>query len=120
MTDKEQREVFGVNLSYLVAQTGKEQKEVADELDIPPTTFNSWCTGKVVPNIKTLHMLADHFNCSILDLIDEHDENFPLRHQIVAIFRKHDEKNYMKHVLMYLKFLESNPEQWKDGDSDGK
>lgn len=112
MTDKEQREIFGSNLRYLVDQTGKEQKEVADELDVPPTTFNSWYMGKVVPNIKTLHMLADYFNCSILDLIDEHDENFPIRHQIVRLFRRHGEKGYMDQVLTFLKFLEANPDRW--------
>ena len=113
MTDKEQREVFGANIRYLVDATGKEQKEIADELDVPPTTFNSWYMGKVVPNIKTLHQLADFFNCSILDLVDEHDDNFAIRHQIVGIFRKHDEREYMKRVLAYLKFLDANPEEWE-------
>lgn len=112
MTDREQREVFGQNLSHLIELSGKKQLEVADALDIPHTTFNTWCVGKVVPSIKVLHQLADYFNCSILDLIDPHDENFEYRFQIVRLFRKHNEKTYLQRVLAYLKFLDANPDEW--------
>lgn len=114
MTDKEQREVFGRNLNYLIENIGKKQQEVADDLDVPHTTFNTWCMGRVVPSIKVLHQLADYFHCSILDLIDEHEEGFEYRFQIVNLFRKHNEVKYMKQVLAYLQFLEANPESWKE------
>ena len=113
MTDREQRQVFGQNLNHLISLIGKQQQEVANDLDIPHTTFNTWCVGKVIPSVPTLHMLADYFNCSILDLIDPHDENFEYRYQIVRTFRKHNEKKYMQMVLNYLQFLESSPDTWK-------
>lgn len=113
MTDKEQRELFGRNLTHLIEMTGKKQQDVANDLDIPPTTFNTWCVGKVIPSVRVLHNLADYFNCSILDLIDEHEEGFEYRFQIVKLFRSHKEVAYMQRVLAYLKFLESNSDEWK-------
>ena len=113
MTDHEQRRIFGENLNHLIALSGKKQQDVADDLDIPHTTFNTWCVGKVIPSVKVLHTLADYFNCSILDLIDKHEAGFEYRFQIVRLFRKHTEINYMKQVLNYLNFLESNPDSWK-------
>ena len=113
MTDLEQRQIFGENLNHLITLSGKKQQDIADELDIPHTTFNTWCVGKVIPSVKVLHTLADYFNCSILDLIDKHDESFEYRYQVVRLFRKHKEVNYAKQVLNYLNFLEANPDSWK-------
>ena len=112
MTDKKQREVFGRNLSDLIEMTGRKQHEVADDLDVPHTTFNTWCVGRVVPSVKVLHELADYFHCSILDLIDEHDAGFEYRYKIIRLFRSHNEINYMKRVLAYLQFSRPFSAEW--------
>ena len=51
MTDEEQRKIFAKNLNYYISNSGKQQKEVAEELGFPQTTFNTWCTGKIMPKI---------------------------------------------------------------------
>ncbi len=48
MTEEEQRKVFAKNLNYYIAQSGKQQKEIAEALGFVPTTFNTWCTGKIM------------------------------------------------------------------------
>lgn len=49
MTEEEQKAIFGKNLTRYVYKSGKEQKQIAKELGFAPTTFNTWCMGKIIP-----------------------------------------------------------------------
>ena len=71
MTDVEQREIFGRNLSRYVALSGKEQKEVAKDLGYAATTFNTWCVGKVIPSMGKVQKIADYFGIGKSDLLDD-------------------------------------------------
>lgn len=71
MTDEEQRKVFSKNLNYYIAKSGKQQKEVAAELGIGPTTFNTWCVGKIMPRMGKVQSIADYFGIGKSDLIDD-------------------------------------------------
>ena len=50
MTDDEQRKIFSKNINKYIEQSGKLQKEIAKELGYSPTTFNTWCVGKIIPS----------------------------------------------------------------------
>lgn len=71
MTDDEQKRVFSKNLNYYISNSGKQQKEVAKDLFISPTTFNTWCVGKVMPGIGKVQKIADYFGIGKSDLLDD-------------------------------------------------
>lgn len=71
MTKKEQREVFSRQLSRYVERSGRQQKDIADDLDVAPTTFNNWCTGVSVPNWGVVCKVADYFKIPPTYLIDD-------------------------------------------------
>lgn len=71
MNDSEQKRIFAKNLNYYIQQTGKQQKEVAKELGFQPTTFNTWCTGKLIPGMGKVQKLADYFKIGKSDLLDD-------------------------------------------------
>lgn len=71
MTDEEQKKVFSKNLNYYIANSGKQQKEVASDLGISPTTFNTWCVGKIMPRMGKVQSIADYFSIGKSDLIDD-------------------------------------------------
>lgn len=77
MTFEEQKQIFSKNLTSLIDQSGKQQKDIAKELDVPYTTFNTWVRGTSMPNAARIQMLADYFNVLKTDLLDskitEHD-----------------------------------------------
>lgn len=73
MNDDEQRRVFGMNLSYYIARSGKQQKEIAKDLGFPVTTFNTWCRGKIMPKMGKVQAIADYFGIEKTDLVDKHD-----------------------------------------------
>lgn len=71
MTDDEQKKIFSKNLSYYVSLSGKQQKEIADELNYNQKTFNGWCTGLSMPKAGKIQTLADYFHINKSDLTDE-------------------------------------------------
>lgn len=71
MTDEEQKRIFSKNLNFYIAQSGKQQKEVANDLGITPTTFNTWCVGKIMPRMGKVQAIADYFGIGKTDLIDD-------------------------------------------------
>ena len=70
MTDDEQKKIFSKNLSYYVSLSGKQQKEIADELNYNQKTFNGWCTGLSMPKAEKIQTLADYFHIDKSDLTD--------------------------------------------------
>ena len=73
MTDDEQRKIFSKNINKYIEQSGKLQKEIAKELGYSPTTFNTWCVGKIIPSAGKIQKIADYFNIGKSDLLDDKD-----------------------------------------------
>lgn len=71
MTDEEQKKIFSKNINFYITQSGKQQKEVAKDLGVNPTTFNTWCVGKIVPGAGKVQKIADYFNIGKSDLLDD-------------------------------------------------
>lgn len=71
MTDEEQKKIFSKNLRYYIDLNGKQQKEIAKDLNINNTTFNMWCTANSMPGVGKIQKLADYFGIGKSDLLDE-------------------------------------------------
>lgn len=73
MTDEQQKMIFSNNLTTLLQEHDKTQKEVAEAINVSPQTFNTWCKGIALPRMVKVQLLADYFNIKKSDLIDETD-----------------------------------------------
>lgn len=73
LTEEEQRKVFATNLNHYINASGKQQKEVAEDLGFSPTTFNTWCTGKILPRMGKIQSIADYFGILKTDLLNSKD-----------------------------------------------
>ena len=71
MTDEEQKRIFAKNLNYYISLSGKQQKEIANDLGYSPTTFNTWCVGKIIPGAGKIQHIADYFKIGKSDLLDD-------------------------------------------------
>ncbi len=71
MTDNEQKRIFAKNLNKYISLNQKQQKEVAEDLGINPTTLNMWCNGNSMPGTGKIRRLADYFRIGMTDLTDE-------------------------------------------------
>lgn len=68
--DEEQKKIFAKNLNRYIAESGKQQKEIAKALDFSPTTFNTWCMGKIIPGMGKVQAIADYFGILKSDLLE--------------------------------------------------
>ena len=97
MTDQEQKKVFANNLTNLISASGKTQKEVAKDLGVNPQTLNVWCTGKSIPKVSKIQMIADYFKVGKSQLVDQADYSggggvAP----IDVVYSNHDEKTLIE------------------------
>ena len=102
MTEEEQRKIFAKNLNYYISNSGKQQKEVAEALGSPKTTFNTWCTGKIMPKMGKVQAIADYFKILKSDLIDDKSFKEPSEEflEIVAKLGADDEQ-FQKIIIDY-------------------
>ncbi len=67
---------FGDTLRLLIDDYDKTQKEVAQELNIAPTTLGNYIRNLREPDFKTLIAIADYFDVTTDYLLDRHDVKY--------------------------------------------
>ena len=103
MTNHEQALLFGENLKKMIAKSGKQQKDIAFDLDIPITTLNNWCVGKVIPRYGKLQMLADYFGCTISELTDAKQDSSVDIEKALSLYKRY--KNAIPQVQQAVEAL---------------
>ena len=91
------KEIFAKNLLYYINKSGVTQRDVAEVVDVSPSTFNEWIKGKKYPRIDKIEKLANYFSIQKSDLIEEYTEknNSPDKQEltegeklVLELFRK--------------------------------
>lgn len=102
MTNEEQKRIFSKNLRRYVAESGKQQKEIAKDMGVNPTTFNMWYTGKSIPGTGKLGALARYFRVGLSDLVNEKEEKeLDAEYSDVAMKIGLTDKRFMNIILEY-------------------
>ena len=73
------KEIFAKNLLYFVNKHGKEQKVIADEIGVAPSTFTAWVKGNKYPRIDKIEKLANYFGILKSDLIEGQKNSPPVQ-----------------------------------------
>lgn len=68
------KRVFSENLNRLMTRRNKSISDVSADLSIPYTTVVSWARGEKYPRMDKVQALADYFNVSKAELIEEYSE----------------------------------------------
>lgn len=66
-------EKFGRRLAELRRQSGKKQREIADELGLTPQAISKWERGLACPDILIVDELASSFGVTIAKLFEVFD-----------------------------------------------
>ena len=104
MTDEEQKRVFAKNLNKYIALNNKQQIDVAKDLDISPTTLNTWCKGNSMPSTGKIRKLADYFRIGMSDLTDEkHKENIDVEYSDITMEIGISDDRFKKIIIEYSK-----------------
>ena len=71
MSDIGNKDIFARNLAYYVERSGKQQKEIAEIVEVAPSTFNDWMRARKYPRIDKIERLAEFFGILKSDLIED-------------------------------------------------
>lgn len=74
LNDDLQKRIFAKNLNFYISKSKKQQNEIAKDLGFPPTTFNTWCVGKVMPKMGKVQAIADYFGILKSDLLEDKEK----------------------------------------------
>lgn len=66
--------IFAANLKKYMSEHNKSRKEISEDLNISYYTFSDWVNGKKYPRMDKIEMLANYFNVTKSDLIEEEKE----------------------------------------------
>ena len=75
MSEQEQKRIFSRNLTKLLNENDKTQREVADAIHVSYQTFNTWVKGIAIPRMGKIQALADYFHIRKSDLLDENKQD---------------------------------------------
>lgn len=67
-------EELSKNLKLFIAKSGKERREIAEDLGIPYSTLTDWINGKKYPRINNIEKMASYFGISKSNLIEDFEE----------------------------------------------
>ena len=74
MSNLGNKKVMARNLQYYIERSGKSQKEIAELIEVAPSTFNAWVKGVKYPRIDSIEKLASLFGILKSDLIEDRVE----------------------------------------------
>ena len=111
MSENEQRVIFSRNLNRILDQTGKTQREVAEAIDVPATTLNTWCTGVALPRMGKVQKLADYFGIKKSDLLEDRSDGYYLNEKTAEMAQEIFENKELS--LLFDVARKATPEQLK-------
>ena len=102
------------NIKRLLSAKGLNPRQLAIALDFKYTTVNDWVNAKTYPRIDKIEMLANFFNVSKSDLVENKNEEMATTSPVQAIYDQLTPPRQAK-ALTYLEkqLLEQNEEKTK-------
>ena len=71
MENIDEKKIFANNLKRFMKIYEKTQYDLSKDLDVATGTISEWCNGNKYPRSSTMLKLADYFNVTLADLVDE-------------------------------------------------
>ncbi len=105
------------NIKRLLSAKGLNPRQLAIALDFKYTTVNDWVNAKTYPRIDKIEMLANFFNVSKSDLVENKNEEIATTSPVQAIYDQLTPPRQAK-ALTYLEkqLLEQNEEETKKNE----
>ena len=108
------KQIMADNIKRLLSAKGLNPRQLAIALDFKYTTVNDWVNAKTYPRIDKIEMLANFFNVSKSDLVENKNEEIATTSPVQAIYDQLTPPRQAK-ALTYLEkqLMEQNEEDTK-------
>lgn len=68
------KETMAKNIKSFLERDGITAKDLATEINVPPTTVYSWIQGVSYPRIDNIELMANFFKVGKADLVEDQEE----------------------------------------------
>ena len=111
------KQIMADNIKRLLKAKGLNPRQLAIALDFKYTTVNDWVNAKTYPRIDKIEMLANFFNVSKSDLVENKTEEIATTSPVQAIYDQLTPPRQAK-ALTYLEkqLLEQNEDKTKKNE----
>lgn len=111
------KQIMADNIKRLLKAKGLNPRQLAIALDFKYTTVNDWVNAKTYPRIDKIEMLANFFNVSKSDLVENKTEEIATTSPVQAIYDQLTPPRQAK-ALTYLEkqLMEQNEEKTKKNE----
>ena len=99
--DEKQKKIFADNLNRYIKMNNKQQFDIARDLKINKTTFNTWCTGNSMPRTGKLRKIADYFNIGMTDLTEERTDKSDLEYSEIVMDIANNDLRFKNLIVKY-------------------
>lgn len=101
-------ESFSRAMAYYKALREKSNKDIADALEIPPTTISAWNTGRHLPDMERLQRLAKYLNAPIEHFFNFSPESLSSKEISDLQQRLNTDNELVQFLKLYLKLSEED------------
>ncbi|MFT4146682.1 MAG: helix-turn-helix transcriptional regulator [Mobilitalea sp.] len=70
MSEEEIRKIFSRNLTNLLEDRNKSQKDLVDFIGVSSSTVSNWCTGQKLPRMDKVQQIANWLGVNNSDLLE--------------------------------------------------
>ena len=70
MSEEEIRKIFSRNLTNLLEDRNKSQKDLVDFIGVSSSTVSNWCTGQKLPRMDKVQQIANWLGVNNSELLE--------------------------------------------------
>jgi len=74
MASSEGKDFMGRNIKRLLKQHGMTAAKLSEVVGVSTATISDWCNGKTYPRINKIEQMAEYFNVSKSELVEDPDQ----------------------------------------------
>ncbi|PTF09177.1 transcriptional regulator [Staphylococcus cohnii] len=115
------KQVMAKNISRLMKEKNIDRNKLSKDLKISYTTLSDWINAKTYPRIDKVEMLANYFNVTKADLVEDKEQQaletlpvkkIPVVSQISAGLPIYSEENLIDYIYFSKEKLKGNKEEF--------
>ena len=115
------KQVMAKNISRLMKENNIDRKKISNDLNVKYTTLSDWINAKTYPRIDKIELLADYFNVTKADLVEDKErqvletlpvKKIPVVSKISAGLPIYSEENLIDYIYFATNKLNSDKEEF--------
>lgn len=115
------KQVMAKNISRLMKENNINRKKLSNDLKVKYTTLSDWINAKTYPRIDKIELLADYFNVTKADLVEDKEKQvletlpvkkIPVVSKISAGLPIYSEENLIDYIYFATNKLNSDKEEF--------